>query len=503
VNSAFQLLRCAPFSYQLANSSELTAPWQLSIQKLFIMLLGNLLPVFSPSEFIDVFRFGGRPIDPTEQQDCFEFLQAILDGFPHSQTLCFRGILSHFYEGTKSSYSSKTDEPFFSLSVSVKGIRSLETSLKLYQQEEGIDDYVNDGERIGVRHFIRFESMPEVLIIHLKRFVYGQGKRQKVGSRFAFPMEWEGGYQLVGCVLHSGAADIGHYCTIVCVGDQWYKFNDSRVKKYTISNLQRDAFGNDAIPTCSCAYILCYSKVPVVPTAITTVDLVRDDLARVTRTLSTNSDAFHDLALKVNDIQFLFLYYFNVLIHLHDGAKCEAIRRQLTDLIAVQETSDVLRMILTDRKHVANVYYNCDVLEILMSWTEFLKSVIKATGNAMKDEIESLLISIKLVRSPATARLIVQLVDTFVSINPENLALAAASKWHVRIHIFLESWYRVYPLLQGYVDWTDVFVTWYKFVPWFDVLFINQLKGLSDYVAQFPGHQTAYIELIDACATLW
>jgi ubiquitin C-terminal hydrolase len=498
LNSGFQMLRCIPFSYDIANSVDLEKPWQLLMQKIFILLLGNDGLAVDTNEFIDHFQFRRGLINRTEAQDCFEFLQAILDGLPSEKTLCFRGTFSHFYQGVEIQYESQSDEPFFSLSVSIEGIHSLENSLQLYCQEEYIDDYqLPHFGKTRIRRSTRFQSMPDVLIVHLKRFVYNEGQRMKIGRRFSFPLELHNEYRLVGCVLHSGTAEVGHYHTIAQVNEQWYDFNDSHVTRYQIAKLEADAFGNDADNHCQCAYILSYSRIPMVEQELTSRYLVKDNLMQARRTLLASSAAFFELAQKCEESIFLFLYFFNILLHLQSPERCEVIRVLLTKMmLAARSSRTILQMLLSDLDGVFYVYYRVDDEGILQSWTKFLKSMVLATQAGMKDIINFLVSLMKLMVSPAKALMLVDLVRTFVSMNRECMNLASELQWHIKILIFIFTWYKTAKNFAESVDFSAVFEVFTYFVPVMDQAFITDLQTLSPRIERSQVHVAAWFRLL-------
>jgi ubiquitin C-terminal hydrolase len=89
---------------------------------------------------------------------------------------------------------------------------------------------------------IELWKMPLVLVIHLKRFQYTRGFRNKIESVIEFPIDDfldvteflpEGAekqkYSLFGISNHMGSLYSGHYTAYAKVGEPWYSFNDSYV----------------------------------------------------------------------------------------------------------------------------------------------------------------------------------------------------------------------------------------------------------------------------------
>ncbi|KAL8227133.1 hypothetical protein R6Q57_016965 [Mikania cordata] len=106
--------------------------------------------------------------------------------------------------------------------------------------------------------------LPEVLIIHLKRFSYDQFLMDKLETYVDFPIvdfdlsnytvhkdcQSSIHYKMYAVSNHYGGMGGGHYTAFVQCGEQWYEFNDSQV--FPISE--------DQIKT-SAAYVLFYKRV--------------------------------------------------------------------------------------------------------------------------------------------------------------------------------------------------------------------------------------------------
>ncbi|GMT31637.1 hypothetical protein PFISCL1PPCAC_22934, partial [Pristionchus fissidentatus] len=118
--------------------------------------------------------------------------------------------------------------------------------------------------RNGLKTY-RITKLPEVLVVHLKRFHHDQlAGGSKVNTRVTFPLSgldlsrWateaagEAEYELCALVCHEGAnADSGHYVAIARneIDGNWYEFDDSTVTKL-----------DDAYVLTKDAYVLFYQK---------------------------------------------------------------------------------------------------------------------------------------------------------------------------------------------------------------------------------------------------
>uniref|UniRef100_A0AAX7SD30 Ubiquitin carboxyl-terminal hydrolase n=1 Tax=Astatotilapia calliptera TaxID=8154 RepID=A0AAX7SD30_ASTCA len=101
-------------------------------------------------------------------------------------------------------------------------------------------------------------SLPEVLIIHLKRFSYTKFTREKLDSIVEFPLRYTlsseeppSRYDLIAVSNHYGGLRDGHYTTYAKNKDngQWYYFDDSKVTYATEDQIVTNA-----------AYVLFYQR---------------------------------------------------------------------------------------------------------------------------------------------------------------------------------------------------------------------------------------------------
>lgn len=179
-----------------------------------------------------------------------------------------------------------------------------------YISGEVIDDYKWDKEdgsepvALPTTKRVSIKTLPEHLIIHLKRFEFDMVRfvNVKVNDLFEFPMrlnmkkftlhgrqdhvvpppsepdaldaDAEPGmeapaaaeasadaveeedddlayeYQLMGCVIHLGTCEAGHYYSYICGRDgegrpmnKWFEFNDSWVSEFDAKRLESETFG--------------------------------------------------------------------------------------------------------------------------------------------------------------------------------------------------------------------------------------------------------------------
>jgi len=287
------------------------------LQVIFAHLALSSLDFYVPQHFWLAFKdYDGEPINLREHQDAFEFLTRLQDlvdqhlsdtrqlqvmkttmGGKFAQQVICRGV----------SYRSETEQDFMGISVDVRGKRNLLESLASYVQGELMEGenayYCEDiGRKVDAVKRACVKTLPNALVIHLKRFEFDFDTmmRWKIKDRFEFPttlnmyqytveglaeaegQEIPGGkrppeyykYELVGIVVHSGSAFVGHYysyikerggqegegdsCASAGGGGEgrrgaaapgkppssvWWSFDDNKVEPWDVANLDRDCFG--------------------------------------------------------------------------------------------------------------------------------------------------------------------------------------------------------------------------------------------------------------------
>ena len=166
----------------------------------------------------------------------------------------FFGIHVSKIKSLESEYVNITPEPFFNLSVPIAEEKTLEKCIELYtsiEKLEGDNMILNSdtNKKEEAEKNIMFFSLPDVLIITLKRFS-NNGKKNQV--MIDFPLKnldlskYVVGYDknsfkydLYGICNHSGGSAGGHYTAYVKnANDKWYLFNDTNVDEVNLGKLK-------------------------------------------------------------------------------------------------------------------------------------------------------------------------------------------------------------------------------------------------------------------------
>eukprot|EP00743_Colponemidia_sp_Colp-15_P004483 GILK01004833.1.p1 GENE.GILK01004833.1~~GILK01004833.1.p1 ORF type:complete len:509 (-),score=83.29 GILK01004833.1:170-1660(-) len=151
------------------------------------------------------------------------------------------------------SKSSVTFQPFLTLHLDIRhpNIRTVDDALAFYFSSERLEDFISQDTQIQVSASkqITIESLPPVLVLHLKRFSFEAGGRVPAKlskavqfgssltlssrdiSKAALAAVHKPVYQLFAVVAHHGREAVGgHYtCASKTKDNRWFHFDDANV----------------------------------------------------------------------------------------------------------------------------------------------------------------------------------------------------------------------------------------------------------------------------------
>lgn len=184
---------------------------------------------------------------------------------------------------------SVTLEPYQPLQLDIQApdVHSITDALrKLPEPEVLSDDWINGkGLKVQATKQVLIETLPPVLILHLKRFLYDNvGGVQKSWKQVGYPLQLEipsdaisparrgklqTRYKLLGVVYHHGhSASGGHYTVDVLRqdGKSWIHLDDTAIepvdeKHVAVADIDPDRMPFTARPN-KLAYILVYGQLP-------------------------------------------------------------------------------------------------------------------------------------------------------------------------------------------------------------------------------------------------
>ena len=215
---------------------------QHDAQELLIMLLDSLHEDLNQSR-----RANGESVTIPSEWDSWA---AYLENHKSPLVDIFFGQLFCSVLCPKCNNTSITTEPFMFLSVPLPKASEicLQNCIECYSQTNTLDEknkwFCNScQQKVKAMQKTGIQRLPNVLIIHLKRFFGGSLISRKNNITVKYPAKFDHTlfpntnvmsiYSLVGVILHGGDTSGGHYTSIV--KDQklseWYHFNDSMVNK--------------------------------------------------------------------------------------------------------------------------------------------------------------------------------------------------------------------------------------------------------------------------------
>ncbi|KAL4426457.1 hypothetical protein ABPG74_012958 [Tetrahymena malaccensis] len=231
------------------------------------ILFNGLLKETRPQSTVELCKsFGWDRDDAFNQQDVQEFSCNIIEALERKvdkyeklkgsiQNL-FQGVAKNYIRCKNVEFCSERKETFFDIQLQVKGKKDIYESLMEYTSEElmtGDNQYDTEDPKFGRQDAIKgikFQSLPPILQITLKRFDFDYQKMRlvKILDKYNYPLELNMYdfmdnsskendmpqenflYTLYAVLIHSGKqSGSGHYYVYINKLNRWYKFNDSRV----------------------------------------------------------------------------------------------------------------------------------------------------------------------------------------------------------------------------------------------------------------------------------
>ena len=302
------------------------------LQEMYTYLTYSEKMDYNPRGFCFSFKdFDGNPINIAAQQDSQEFLNNFCDKIENSlKPTKFKNIVADVFTGStcssvlcdKCKHISNRFEDFYTLTLEVKNINNLNDSLHKLSVPEIIDDFKcsNCNQNVRISKITSLNKLPNVLIIHLKRFYldYETCHTTKINSRMEFPKKINlkefcieeitknysisqdssiddiyskedeyYQYELKGINVHTGSADGGHYFSFIDVfrdgtgnimntpqqgKNNWLIFNDSNVSEFDTDKIESECFGGNtegySFENCQNAYLLIYERKKKAPIRI-------------------------------------------------------------------------------------------------------------------------------------------------------------------------------------------------------------------------------------------
>ena len=297
------------------------------IQQVFGVLNEKLYASYQPKMLCESMK-----VDPTVQRDASEFLDSLFEQLKEAlKQTEQKGLISSLFEIPIASETiclechtrcERISPPAYAIHIEVKNKKNILESLKTYVAPETMEGdnayYCSKCEKkVSAKKRELFKVLPNILIIHLKRFDFNFDFTTKLNSYCEFPMELDmeefSGtdnnvkneklpkpyykYKLQGIIAHSGMLNSGHYYSFIEDTERmpengesrWFEFNDVDVKPFNVKDISDKAFGykeeqskDSSIPNewmlkSNNAYILMYKRSVMLGPEVLTKIITGDD----------------------------------------------------------------------------------------------------------------------------------------------------------------------------------------------------------------------------------
>jgi len=163
----------------------------------------------------------------------------------------FGGILRNEFNVDRTRQVNVRYEPFFIVNLELNRSETLEDCLFSFCNPKNVQDYKLNGRTVRAQNMHVFETLPNVLVLHLKRFIF-RDRAIKLKEEIEYPkvlkihddfvanehrLGVDGvnkrAYRLFGVIQHKGTeAGRGHYvCYTLDGDDKWIFFDDEKVRQ--------------------------------------------------------------------------------------------------------------------------------------------------------------------------------------------------------------------------------------------------------------------------------
>lgn len=266
--------------------AEFCIPYQLSL--LFARLALTKRSAVGTQDLTKSFRWNAA--ESFRQHDIQELMRVLFDALERTLkdparppiTDIYQGFLGDYISCPACDYNREHQEKYLDVSVVIKGTNTVAEAIANYVTPEILSGdnmwrCSRCNHKVEARKGLRFYSLPDILTVQLKRFVYDPERRcrVKLNDRVTFedhldltehlycedPSKRKKHlYKLFAILMHSGTAMGGHYYAFIKspLNKRWMEFNDA-VVSYLEEDKLKAAYGGEQ--NGSSAYMLMYQRV--------------------------------------------------------------------------------------------------------------------------------------------------------------------------------------------------------------------------------------------------
>lgn len=401
----------------------------IELRAMFVRMMKSVRGVVDTSAFVQNWKPNNIPVNPREQQDACEFLLLLLDKL-HDDL--YKGEQVAINEGENNEYKSESIEPFWTLTLEVKGRSSFEDSFSSYLQKISVSGYFAESlnRKINILRYFRIKKVPKFLIVQLNRFEYDivTWKKVKINDKFEFPLEFDLMpltdhsssnedkiiYSLVGIINHCGTMEGGHYQSYIKRGEKWFNFNDSSVSEANEKALLEEAYGSEKksssnnyyyeedVFSRSSAYLLFYVKKEALEALMeesiesleNEIDKDDYDTSLLQQIESENNEFVHiqsafgtammNTVLNLDDLKLATTYFMNIFTHSRDSAMTAKFSTHFIKLLSNENGYDQILAVFSEKsKEIFEAFVHSDS-SVSKSIQEIVNSLINNCSNIEK-----------------------------------------------------------------------------------------------------------------------
>jgi ubiquitin C-terminal hydrolase len=503
--------------------------WLIELRNLFITMARTQKQFADTQPFVSKLKFPmNNLVNPRQQHDAPEFLQFMLDRI--GDTL-YKGEMANIMIGDD--FHQSRSESFFMIELVVKNCKSFDDSITSFLEKEKVLGYFAEslGCKIDIMKFAKVRTVPNFLVIQLKRFEYdiSTWQRTKVTTKFSFPREFDLGplleqenqhemFTLTGVVLHAGTSQGGHYTSCVKIQNKWFDFDDAAVTEIAEASVLNDFLGGSSYGTYTdyethrpSAYLLFYTKSGFVDSDLQLAlegadsELLSaiDQENRLFLQMQTIfSPGMMNIVLEQTDICLLLRYLLNILAHSNHGPLAQTFGAHFLTVTEKQQASDYVLELFTEKLSIIeSVFIRSNEENIIQLFEHIIRFLIHSAAFAksltfISKIFESLLANIQNWRViPHFVLLIVSFLEQYPDWSRDN-------GWLSRLVSFtktaLEST-RSSVFLQNF-NISSFFRFLYKSDTLLSKEDLEVLCSVAGQILQSQGHSEFFIELmLKAC----